>query len=88
MAESVHITTRENAAKVVVDGNEISDVLEYELKENGQGAVLTLRILVNPAAGGSNPPPRTICGHGVAAAQRPSKPPMRVRFPLPAPPPV
>ncbi len=46
MAESVQITTRENAAKVVVDGNEISDVLEYELKENGQGAVLTLRILV------------------------------------------
>ena len=46
MAESIHITTRENAAKVVVDGNEISDVLEYELKENGQGAVLTLRICV------------------------------------------
>ena len=46
MAESVQITTRENAAKVVVDGNEISDVLEYELKENGQGAVLMLRIYV------------------------------------------
>mgnify|MGYP005798201621 FL=1 len=46
MAESVQITTRENAAKIVVDGNEISDVLEYELKENCQGAVLTLRVLV------------------------------------------
>ena len=46
MAESVQITTSENAAKIVVDGNEISDVLEYELKENSQGAVLTLRILV------------------------------------------
>ena len=46
MAEWVQITTRENAAKVVVDGNEISDILEYELKENGQGAVLTLRIYV------------------------------------------
>lgn len=46
MAESVQITTRENAAKIVVDGNEISDVLEYELKEDSQGAVLTLRICV------------------------------------------
>lgn len=44
--EWVQITTRENAAKVVVDGNEISDVLEYELKEDSQGAVLTLRICV------------------------------------------
>ena len=46
MAESIQITTRENAAKVVVDGNEISDVLEYKLKEDCKGAVLTLRIYV------------------------------------------
>ena len=46
MAESVHITTRENAAKVVVDGNEISDVLEYELKEDQECTILTLKILI------------------------------------------
>ena len=46
MAESVQITTSENAAKLVVDGNEISDVLEYELKEDCKGTVLALRVLV------------------------------------------
>ena len=46
MAKSVQITTSENAAKIVVDGNEISDVLEYELKEDQEGTILTLKILV------------------------------------------
>lgn len=46
MAESVQITTSKNAAKIVVDGNEISDVLEYELKEDYEGTVLALRVLV------------------------------------------
>lgn len=46
MAESVQITTSENAAKIVVDGNEISDVLEYELKEDQEGTILTLKILI------------------------------------------
>ena len=46
MAESAQITTNKNAAKIVVDGNEISDVLEYELKEDQEGTILTLKILV------------------------------------------
>lgn len=46
MAKSVSIQTKENAAKVIVDGNEISDVLSYSLTEDSKGAVLELRIAI------------------------------------------
>ncbi len=47
MAKSVQITTRENAAKIVVDGNEISDVIAYTLEETAKGvAMLKLEIAI------------------------------------------
>ncbi|GEM_PF-4954920 len=46
MAKTVSIATRENAAKIVVDGNEISDVLSYKLEEGPRSATLTLEIAV------------------------------------------
>lgn len=46
MAQTVSIMTAENAAKIIVDGNEISDVLGYKLEEDGNSAVLTLKIAV------------------------------------------
>lgn len=46
MAKSVSIETRENAVKIIVDGNEINDVLSYVLSEDESGAVLTLRISI------------------------------------------
>lgn len=44
MAKSVIIQTQENAAKIIVDGNEISDVLSYTLHEDSSGAKLMLEI--------------------------------------------
>lgn len=46
MAKAVHIRTKENAAKIVVDGNEISDVLSYELFEDSRGARLKLEVAI------------------------------------------
>ena len=45
MSKSVLISTKENAAKIVVDGNEIHDVLSYTLLErSGECAKLILEI--------------------------------------------
>lgn len=49
MAKTLSITTEENAAKIIVDGNEISDVVSYELSENYGGAFLTVKIVVTGA---------------------------------------
>lgn len=46
MAQVVSIKTEENAAKIIVDGNEISDVLSYRLEEDSNNATLTLKIAV------------------------------------------
>lgn len=46
MAKSVKISTKENTAKIVVDGNEVSDVISYELTENQEGARIKLEILI------------------------------------------
>ncbi len=46
MAKKVLISTKENAAKIVVDGNEISDVLSYTLEETSRSATLKLEIAI------------------------------------------
>lgn len=46
MAKSVKIYTKENTAKIIVDGNEIHDVVSYELSENRDGAFLTLKVAI------------------------------------------
>ena len=46
MAKTIFICTKENTAQIIVDGNEISDVLSYELSENTQGARLKLELAV------------------------------------------
>lgn len=46
MARSVRIETNKNTVKIVVDGNEIHDVLEYQLEESAQGAFLTLHVAI------------------------------------------
>lgn len=46
MAKTLEIITNENAAKIVVDGNEISDVISYRLSEDGEGTVLELKIAI------------------------------------------
>ena len=50
MAKSVIIQTRENAAKIIVDGVEINDVLSYTLHGDNNGARLTLEIAITDAA--------------------------------------
>lgn len=46
MAKSISITTKENTAETIVDGNKISDVLSYGLTEDSQGAVLELKVAI------------------------------------------
>ena len=46
MAESLRIETKQNAAKLIVDGNEIRDVLEYRLEESAQKRVLTVSVAI------------------------------------------
>lgn len=46
MAKSVVISTKENDAKIVVDGNEISDIISYNLFEDRSRRTLTLEIAV------------------------------------------
>ncbi|MCI5499223.1 MAG: hypothetical protein MR419_06840 [Clostridiales bacterium] len=46
MARSVRIETNKNTVKIVVDGNEIHDVLEYQLEESAQGTFLTLHVAI------------------------------------------
>lgn len=46
MAKSISIATKENTAKIIVDGNEINDVLAYGLTEDSEGAVLELKIAI------------------------------------------
>ena len=46
LAKSVVISTKENAAKIVVDGNEISDIISYNLFEDRSRRALTLEIAV------------------------------------------
>ncbi|SBV94017.1 hypothetical protein KL86CLO1_10456 [uncultured Eubacteriales bacterium] len=46
MAQTVVIKTEKNAAKIVVDGNEISDVISYVLSEDPNGARLTIEISI------------------------------------------
>lgn len=47
MAKTVRILTKENDAEVIVDGNKISDVISYELKEDpDRGPRLTVEIAI------------------------------------------
>lgn len=46
MAASVYIHTKDNAAKIVVDGNEIDDVISYSLEESPKGSTLKLEIAI------------------------------------------
>lgn len=46
MAKSLYINTKENAAKIVIDGNEIGDVISYILLENSKEVTLTLKIVI------------------------------------------
>ena len=55
MAKSVKIYIKENTAKIIVDGNEIHDVVSYELSENTDGAFLTLKIAVGEVDAAVNP---------------------------------
>ena len=55
MAKSVKIYTKQNIAKIIVDGNEIHDVVSYELSENRDGAFLTLKIAVGEVDAAVNP---------------------------------
>lgn len=48
MAQTVQITKENDITKIVVDGNEITDVVSYEMKEQaGAPAILYLSFLVN-----------------------------------------
>ncbi|MEG1880393.1 MAG: hypothetical protein RR145_03645 [Oscillospiraceae bacterium] len=42
MAKSLYIGSNSNGCKIVVDGNEITDIMSYILEENATGATLTL----------------------------------------------
>ena len=46
MARTFEITTEGNAAKIVVDGNEISDVIECNLRKNNEGTILEIKIAI------------------------------------------
>lgn len=47
MAQSVHIFKENDTTKITVDGNEIQDVISYELSEDVDSlATLTLKIAV------------------------------------------
>lgn len=46
MAKTIQIITKENVAKIVVDGNEIHDVISYTLQENSKCASLILEIAI------------------------------------------
>jgi len=50
MAETIEITTSENTAKIVVDGNEIRDVIRYSLDEDSSERTLTLVIAIKGSA--------------------------------------
>ena len=47
MAQPLKIIAEGNATHIIVDGNEISDVVEYELMEDHKGAYLTLKIFIS-----------------------------------------
>lgn len=46
MAKTLEIITKENATKIVVDGNEISDVIECNLCKNNEGTILEIKIAI------------------------------------------
>lgn len=46
MARTISISAKDNAAKIIVDGNEISDVISYVLEETPKGATLKLEIAI------------------------------------------
>lgn len=46
LATSVYIHTKDNAAEIVVDGNEINDVISYTLEESPNGSTLKLEIAI------------------------------------------
>ena len=47
MAKELKILAKDNAAKIIVDGNEIHDVIRYGLTEDERGARLELTIAIN-----------------------------------------
>lgn len=47
MAQSLKIIAKENATHIIVDGNEISDVVEYQLMEDHKAVYLTLKIFIS-----------------------------------------
>ena len=47
MAQSLKIVAEENATHVIVDGNEINDVVAYQLTEDHKAAYLTLKIFIS-----------------------------------------
>lgn len=46
MAKAISISTQENAVKIVIDGNEINDVISYQLSDDGSCPRLTIEIAV------------------------------------------
>lgn len=46
MAQTASIKSKENAVEIIVDGNEIHDVIGYQLEEGPDIATLTLKIVV------------------------------------------
>ena len=47
MAKELKILAKDNAAKIIIDGNEIHDVISYKLTEDEKGAQLELVIAIN-----------------------------------------
>ena len=46
MAKSVSIKTEENATRIIIDGNEINDVVSYQLSESADSAFLEIKIAI------------------------------------------
>lgn len=44
MAKTLAITAKENAVEIIVDGNKVNGVIQYELKEDEKGSRLKLEI--------------------------------------------
>ena len=47
MAQSLKIVAKGNATHLIIDGNEIDDVVEYQLTEDHQAAYLTLKVFIS-----------------------------------------
>lgn len=47
MAQFLKIVAEENITHIIVDGKEISDVVEYQLTEDHKAAYLTLKIFIS-----------------------------------------